>query len=411
MLNVAELRAEFPALSERAGDHTLAFLDAPGGTQVPRRVIGAIAAYLETSNANVHGPFLTSRRTDDTVEAAHAAMGDLLGCSPEEIVFGANMTSLTFSLARALAREWGDGDEVLTTWAEHDANVAPWRALEEGGVAVQQVDIDAASCLVDLDDLARKLSPRTRLVAIGYASNAVGTIQPVAEIVRMAHSYGALVFVDAVHYAPHRLIDVAALDCDFLACSAYKFFGPHIGVLYGKRRHLASYRPYKVRPAAEVLPYRWETGTQNHECLAGVTAAVDYLAAVGQEMRAPTHSRREALGTAFALIERHESSLAERMLGGLLRIRGLRIYGITDLSRLHQRTPTFGIRLENVTPSEAAAHLAGRGICAWSGNFYALSVTERLGIEERGGLLRLGLVHYNTAEEVERVLRELASIT
>ena len=411
MFPVEEARAQFPALTLSVGEQPLAFLDAPGGTQVPRRVIQAISNYLETSNANTHGPFPTSRRTDDVLEGAHAAMGDLLGCSAEEIVFGPNMTSLTFALSRALAREWGDGDQVLTTWAEHDANVAPWRALEEDGVEVQQVEIDPADCMVDLDDLARKLSPRTRLVAIGYASNAVGTIQPVAEVVRMAHSYGALVFVDAVHYAPHRLIDVAALDCDFLACSTYKFFGPHIGVLYGKRRHLNSYRPYKVRPATESVPYRWETGTQNHECLAGVTEAVDYLADLGKAVRAPTTSRRQALGTSFALIERYESALAERMLGGLLRIKGLRVFGITSLSRLHERTPTYGIRLENVTPGEAAGHLASRGICAWSGNFYALSLTERLGIEERGGLLRLGLVHYNTAAEVDRVLKEVAAIS
>lgn len=411
MFDFASARAQFPALSQCVGDQPMVFLDAPGGTQVPRRVIDAISGYLTSSNANVHGEFVTSQRTDAVIEASHAAMGDLLGCSPEEIVFGPNMTSLTFGLSRALARDWGTGDEVLTTWAEHDANVAPWQAMEERGVRVQQVEINPADCMVDLDDLARKLSPRTRLVAVGYASNAVGTIHPVAEIARMAHSYGALVFVDAVHYAPHRLINVAALDCDFLACSAYKFFGPHIGVLYGKRRHLASYRPDKVRPATETLPYRWETGTQNHECLAGVTEAVEYLADLGRGLRGPVTSRREALGTAFALIERHESALAERLLTGLLRIKDLRVYGITNPGRLHERTATFGIRLDSVTPREAAMHLGSRGICAWSGNFYALSLTERLGIEEHGGLLRLGLVHYNTAEEVDRVLKELASLT
>ena len=295
------VRSQFPALAMKVNGYPAAFFDGPGGTQVPQRVIDAMSGYLAASNANTHGAFATSRRTDEVIAAAHAAMADLLGCDAEEIVFGPNMTTLTFALSRALGRELAPGDEIVVTRLDHDANVSPWTALEERGCVIRWVDIHPADCTLDMEDLRRKVTPRTRVVAVGYASNSVGTINDVEEVVRLAHAAGAMAYIDAVHYAPHGPIDVRSLDCDFLVCSPYKFFGPHSGVLYGKREHLLRLRPYKVRPATDSIPGRWETGTQNHEGMAGVTAAVEYLAelgrrhtpeAHGQTSRAPGRLRR-----------------------------------------------------------------------------------------------------------------------
>lgn len=405
MRNLSEVRSQFPALAVCEDGRPLTYLDAPGGTQVPQRVIDAISSYLATSNSNVHGSFLTSRRTDAVINGAHRAMADFLGCHSDEVVFGPNMTTLTFAFSRALAREWKPGDEVITTVLDHDANVAPWRALEEQGIVVRHVDIHPEDCTLNLEDLRSKFNGRTKLVAVGYASNATGTINPVEQVVRLAREHGALTYVDAVHYAPHRSIDVVKLDCDFLACSVYKFFGPHIGVVYGKREHLSRLRPYKVRPATEELPDRWETGTQNHECLAGVTAAVDYVANLAPGSF--PDGRRGAIKAAFEAIQDCEASLSAQLLEGLRTIPGLTLFGISELSRLHERTPTVGIRLAGWTPAEVANELAKRAICTWNGNFYALSLTERLGLEESGGLLRIGLVHYNTSGEVQRLLKEL----
>jgi cysteine desulfurase family protein (TIGR01976 family) len=406
VFDLSEVRNQFPALAVCEGGRPLTYLDAPGGTQVPQRVIDAISGYLATSNANVHGSFLTSRRTDVVIQESHQAMADFLGCDSDEIVFGPNMTTLTFAFSRALARDWKPGDEVITTLLDHDANVAPWRALEEQGIVVHRVDIHPHDCTLNVDDLRLKLSAKTKLVAVGYASNAVGTINPVDEIVRLAREHGALSYIDAVHYAPHRLIDVAAVNCDFLACSVYKFFGPHIGVVYGKREHLRGLRPYKVRPATEELPFRWETGTQNHECLAGVTAAIDYLASVGSPK---TGGRRVALRESFEAIRAYEAELISQLLEGLRAINGLTLYGIPEISRLNERTATVGIRLEGSTPARVAQFLGERGICTWNGNFYALSITERLGLADQGGLLRIGLVHYNTPEEVDQLLKQLST--
>jgi cysteine desulfurase family protein (TIGR01976 family) len=406
VFDLSAVRNQFPALAVCDGQHPLIYFDAPGGTQVPQRVVDEISSYLATSNANVHGSFLTSRRTDVVVQEAHQAMADFLGCGNDEIVFGPNMTTLTFAFSRALAREWKAGDEVITTVLDHDANVAPWLALEEQGIVVHRVGIHQRDCTLNLEDLRSKLNARTKLVAAGYASNAVGTINPAEQIVQMAREHGAFSYIDAVHYAPHRFIDVAKLGCDFLACSAYKFFGPHIGVVYGKREHLRRLRPYKVRPATEELPFRWETGTQNHECLAGVTAAVDYLASLGA---ATASSRRVALKEAFETIRSYEAELAAQLIKGLETVSGLILYGIREVSGIDERTPTVGIRIENHTPAQVAHFLGERGICTWNGNFYALSLTERLGVEDQGGLLRIGLVHYNTPEEVDRFLKELWS--
>jgi len=425
-LDLAWIRNQFPALAQKVGSHPAVFFDGPGGTQVPQRVIDAIGDYLIHSNSNTHGAFATSARSDAIIAEAHAAMADLLGCDPDEVVFGPNMTTLTFAMSRAIGRELSAGDEIVVTRLDHDANVAPWRALEERGVIVRVVDIDVEDCTLDMDDLRRQITPRTKLVAIGYASNAVGTINDVAEVTRMAHAVGALSYVDAVHYAPHGPIDVRALDCDFLACSPYKFFAPHMGVLYGKREHLTRLQPYKVRPADNGTPDRWETGTKNHEGIAGVAAAIDYLAELGirdqgsgsghepladlnPDPRSPT-PRRRALLAAMTAIREYERGLAEKLIAGLLGVPGLTFYGIREPERFGQRTPTVSIRITGHSPHELAEFLGQRGIFTWDGNYYALSLTERLGVEDSGGMLRIGLAHYNTAEEVDTLLAALHEI-
>ena len=405
-LDLTWIRAQFPALAQEVNGHPAVFFDGPGGTQVPQRVIDAVADYLIHHNANTHGAFATSRRTDETIDAARAAMADFLGCAADEVIFGPNMTTLTFAISRAFGRDIRPGDEIVLTRLDHDANVAPWKALEEQGAIIRMVDIDTEECTLDMADMARAIGPRTKLVAVGYASNAVGTINDVATITQMAHAVGALVYIDAVHYAPHGPIDVQALDCDFLACSPYKFFAPHMGVLYGKREHLARLRPYKVRPASDDVPDRWETGTKNHEGLAGVTAAIEYLAELGQRIK-PATTRRAALVQAMEAIKAYERGLSEQLIASLLAIPGLTFYGISDPARFDMRTPTVAVRLAGRTPRELADALGRRGIFCWDGNYYAINLTERLGVEADGGMLRIGLVHYNTAEEIELLLEAL----
>jgi len=409
--DVAWVRSQFPALSESVNGQPAAFLDGPGGTQVPHKVILAISDYLQHSNANTCGAYATSRRTDAVIAGARAAMADFLGCEGDEIVFGPNMTTLTFALSRSIGRELGPGHEIVVTHLDHDANVSTWRSLEERGVTVRFADIQENDCTLDMQHLARQITAKTKLVAVGYASNAVGTINDVKEVVRLAHQVGALAFVDAVHYGPHGLIDVRAIDCDFLACSTYKFFGPHMGVLYGKREHLKRLQPYKVRALVNEVPNRWEMGTLNHECIAGITACVEYLADLGRHVNSKSTNRRSALISAFQMIQAYERTLAERMLRGLLAIPGLKAYGITDLQKLANRTPTFAVRVDGHTPLELATKLGDRGFFAWDGNYYALNLTERLDVEKSGGFLRIGLVHYNTAEEVDGVVAALQAIT
>jgi cysteine desulfurase family protein (TIGR01976 family) len=402
-LDLDWVRSQFPALAREVNGHRAAFLDGPGGTQVPQCVINAISDYLTTRNANTSGAYATSRETDQVISGARAAMADFLGCDPDEIVFGPNMTTLTFAISRAIGRELKPDDEILLTHLDHDANVSPWRALEEHGVKIQFADINEHDCTLDLDDLAGKITPRTKLVAVGYASNAVGTINDVKTIIRLAHDAGAMAYIDAVHYAPHGPIDVRELDCDFLACSTYKFFGPHVGVLYGKREHLARLQPYKVRANTNAVPQRWEWGTLNHECIAGITACVEYLADLGRSV-ASCSDRRQALTSAYGAIQTHERKLMERMLRGLREIPALWLYGIRDTARLESRCPTFAVRIAGHTPLELATKLGERCIFTWDGNYYAINLTERLGVEQSGGFLRIGLVHYNTVEEVDRVL-------
>src|SRR5229473_3324427 len=402
--DIGWVREQFPSLKLQVNGHAAAFLDGPAGTQVPKQVMDAVQNYFLTANANTYGAFLTSRRTDEMILSARAAMADFLNCHSNEIVFGQNMTTITFALARAIGRELKAGDEIVVTTLDHDANVAPWRALEEKGVVVRQVDIRETDCTLDLDDLKRKITAKTKLIAVGYASNAVGTINPVAQITKLAHDAGALMFIDAVHYAPHGPIDVRALDCDFLACSPYKFFGPHMGTLYGKRERLLQFQPYKVRPASNALPDRWETGTQVQELIAGIGAAVDYLAELGRRHDATLTNRRSALLAAYRVTRQHEMSLLVRLIEGLLTVPKLRFFGISDPNRFHERCSTVSIRIGDQHPTEIAKFLGDRGIFTWDGNYYALNLTERLGVEKSGGLLRIGLVHYNTAEEVDRLL-------
>ncbi|UWZ85167.1 cysteine desulfurase-like protein [Occallatibacter riparius] len=410
-LDIEWVRSQFPSLETQVNGQPVVFMDGPAGTQVPMQVIGAIQDYLINSNANTGGAFLTSCHSDEMIANTRAAMADFFHCDPCEVVFGQNMTTLTFAMSRAIGRELQPGDEILLTTLDHDANFSPWKALEERGVVIQVAGIREEDCTLDLDDLKRKLSRRTKLVAVGYASNAVGTINPVREITRLAHSAGAMTFIDAVHYAPHGLIDVKGLDCDFLVCSPYKFFGPHMGVLFGKREHLDRVQPYRVRPSHDEAPDRWETGTLAHELIAGIGVAVEYIAGLGRHCNPGATTRREALEAAYRNTVSYERSLITRLIDGLLTIPSLRIYGITDPKRFDERCSTLSLRIGDHSPKAIAEFLANRGIFTWDGNYYALNLMERLGVEQKGGMLRIGLVHYNTFEEVERLLDALRALT
>ena len=406
-LDIAAIRGHFPALAVEHGGRSLAFFDGPGGTQVPQSVIDAVAAYYRESNANSGGAFATSERSDEILAGAHRAMADFVGAgSPDEITFGANMTSLTFHFSRSIGATLGPDDEIVVTTLDHDANVSPWRAIAgDRGIRVRTVDIQTADCTLDLDALDRVLSPRTRLVAVGWASNAVGTINPVADIVARAHAVGAWAFVDAVHWAPHGSIDVQAIDADFLACSVYKFFGPHAGVVYARGDVRERLPAYKVRPAHD----RFETGTQNHEGQAGTIAAVDYLADLGREVGGGP-DRRAALVAAMAAIRSYEMTLYRRLHDGLAANPGVRLYGITDPARFADRTPTAALTVAGRSPRRVAVELGRRGFATWDGDFYATGLIERLGLANDGGVVRIGLTHYNTADEVDGLVAALADI-
>jgi cysteine desulfurase family protein (TIGR01976 family) len=403
------VRRQFPSLAQTLDGRPVVFFDNPGGTQCPQAVIDAVANYLARDNANHGGAFATSRRSDAMLADAHEAMADMLGAaSAEEVVFGANMTTLTFGLSRALGRWLSPGDEVIVTHLDHDANVAPWLLVAaDRGAVVRWVDIDPSDCTLDLESLRRQLTPRTKIVAVGYASNAVGTINDVEAITAMAHAAGALVFIDAVQFAPHGPIDVQLLGCDFLACSPYKFFGPHVGVLYGRSDLLERLEAYKVRPALNEPPDKFETGTLNHEGIAGTRAAVEYLASLAPAAPPSGTSRRERVHAAMCAIKAYERGLSIRLLDGLAGIDGLHVRGIADPARVDCRVPTVSFTMDRLSPRQIAEQLAARGIFVWDGNFYALALTERLGLEPSGGLLRVGLAHYNTADEVDRLLDEL----
>ncbi|HVA21497.1 MAG TPA: cysteine desulfurase-like protein [Candidatus Micrarchaeia archaeon] len=407
------VRPRFPALATTVAGRPAVFLDGPGGTQVPEPVIEAVSAYYREANSNTGGAFLTSRRTDETIAAARAALGAFLNApSPAEIKFAANMTSHTFAVSRAVGATLEPGDEVVVTTLDHEANVSPWAALAERGVVVRTVDIRPEDCTLDLGSLDRALGPRTRVVAVGYASNAVGTVNDVEAVCARARAVGAISYVDAVHFAPHGAIDVQRLGCDALVCSTYKFFGPHLGVLWMRPELLERLPAYKVRPAED----RVELGTLNHEGLAGAAAAVGYLEAIGLEQLATVPAAgaepgpRRALEAAMAAIARHESGLGRRLLEGLDRVGGVRVYGIRDPGQLHRRVPTVAITVAGRSPRTVAAALGAEGIFVWDGDFYAQALIERLGLLAGGGVVRLGLVHYNTAAEVDRTLAALERI-
>lgn len=418
-IDLSVVRREFPALNEKDEQgRPYVYFDGPGGTQVPQAVIDAMSQYFIRANANHGGHFITSRRNDEIIDLARTAMADFLNASSErEIVFGPNMTTLTFAFSRAIGRGLRPGDEIIVTRLDHDANIAPWRALEEKGLVVKWLDFGEEDCRLNLDHLFSLLTERTRIVAVGLASNAVGTIHPVRRIADLAHEVGAWLWVDAVHFAPHGPIDVQAMGCDFLVCSGYKFFGPHVGILWGRLEVLERLWAYKVRPASPEPPHKFETGTLNHEGLAGLSAAVEYLAAVGRNNWDPSvgnpdqteryQGRRRELKQAMGTIAAYERDLFSSMLSGVEMIPGVTIYGIKRREEFGERCPTLAFVRQGFTPEAIARHLAANGIFVWSGNYYAVSVTERLGLEEKGGMVRAGLVHYNTREEVERFLQVL----
>ena len=408
--DVQAIRRRFPALAEPHGEQPLALFDGPGGTQVPETVIEAVSNYYRESNANSGGAFATSERSDAVAHEAHAAIADFFGAAdPASIKFGANMTTLTFHVSRSIGATLSPGDEIVVTTLDHSANVDPWRAIAaDRGLTVRVVDIRPDDVSLDLASLDDVLGPRTKVVAFGWASNAVGTITRAADVVFRAHQVGALAYVDAVHFAPHDAMDVHTLDADFVVCSPYKFFGPHAGVLYGKPDLLASLPAYKVRPAHD----RFETGTPNLEGMAGVLAAVEYLAWIGrtQGVAEDVTTRRLTLHAAMTAIRSYEMELYGRLADGLEAIPGIRIHGITDRGQFDRRVPTAALTIDGVHPRTAAEALGRDGIATWDGDFYATGLVERLGLAESGGLLRIGLVHYNTADEVDRLLDSLERI-
>lgn len=411
-VDVTELRREFPALQQTIGGRPIAFFDGPGGTQVHGSVIEAMTRYHTEANSNAHGQFEFSRRTDETVTAARAAMADFVHARrPEEIVFGPSMTSLTFNLSRSIGRILDEGDEIVVTNLDHDANVAPWIALREQGAVVRVMDFDPADCTLDLNALREALNERTRIVAVGAASNAVGTINNIQQIARWAHDVGAWIYVDAVQYAPHAAIDVQVLNADFLACSAYKFFGPHLGVLWGRYELLDCLPAYKVIPAGDGPPDKFETGTGNFEGMAGATAAVDYIASIGSRFGEPVDtSRRAEIVAGMSAIRAYERSLVERLIGGLQRIKDVRIYGIVDPTRAEERMPVVAFTLRGLPPAEVARRLGEEAIFVWDGDFYAVNVIERLGLAGAGGVIRIGINHYNTTGEADRLLDAIRRI-
>jgi cysteine desulfurase family protein (TIGR01976 family) len=406
-LNTTLIREHFPALNRKG-----VFFDNPGGTQIAQPSLSRIQRYLLECNANHEGAFPTSRQSDAVLHEARVAMADFLNAaSPDEIVFGNNMTSITFNISRALGRRLGSSDEIVVTRLDHDANISPWLLVaEDRGCKVTWVDFDVEDGTLKLDEFAKALEHRPKIVAFGYASNALGTINPARKLVRMAHEVGALTYVDAVQYAPHGPIDVADLESDFLVCSAYKFFGPHAAVLCGRLDLLNELKPYKVRPASDASPYKFETGTQNHEGIAGVLGAIEYFEWLGTQFgeshdwsESGYSGRRLTLKKAMTAIRAYEFELSRALIEAIEAVPGARIYGLTDLRRLEERVPTVSFTVDGWQPRVLAERLAGEGFYAWDGNYYALAVTERLDLEDHGGMVRLGAVHYNTLEEISRL--------
>ncbi len=416
-LDVRRVRAMFPSLTQPLEDGSLPiFFDNPAGTQVPKMVMDAVTDYYMTMNANQGGAFATSEQTDAMLHTAREKAAALLNAPrPDEIVFGPNMTSLSFALSRAIGKTLNPGDDIVLTRMDHDANVTPWtRIAEDYGLTVRWVDIHDDDCTLDMDTLEAALTDRTKVVATVHASNAVGTINPVSQIADMAHAAGALVVVDAVQSTPHITIDVQAIGCDFLMCSAYKFFGPHIGILWGKYDLLAELPAYKVRPSKNVPPYRWETGTPSFETIHGTAAAIDYLAWVGDQFGDQAafpgaDGLRRSLLLGMDAIQAYEKTLAASLIAGLREIDGVTIAGITDLARLDERVPTVAFEIDGFTPLQVAEYLGEHHIYVWDGNYYAVEIMNRIGRGEHG-MVRVGPVHYNTVEEIDWLIRRLASL-
>jgi cysteine desulfurase family protein (TIGR01976 family) len=415
---VQMLRAEFPALRQESDGKPIIFFDGPGGTQVHGSVIEAMKRYFTQANSNSHGGFLFSRRTDEIVLQARTAAMELLNASrPEEIVFGPNMTTLTFRISQAIGDTFSPGGEVVVSRLDHDANISPWTALQRRGVVIRHVDFDPVDCTLDMASLERAMNARTKLVAVGYASNAVGTINDVHRVVELARSVGAWSFIDAVHYAPHGPIDVSELGCDFLVCSAYKFFGPHVGILYGRYSILEALPPLKVMPAGDAPPDKFETGTGNFEGISGTLAAIDYLASLGKRFgtdsaleTADISPRRRNLLSGMNAVQAYERTLCSRLIEGLRPISGIRVSGIVDPTQFHCRVPTVSFTSDRFSPEEIASKLDGKNIFVWHGHFYAVTLVESLGLSDRGGLVRIGLCHYNTMDEVDTLVRALTDL-
>lgn len=409
MLDVRSVRARFPALA-RVGDdgRPVVLVDAPGGSQVPEDVIEAVSGHYRRGMSNTHGGFATSEETDGVIAEARRAAADFTGADPDEIVFGPNATSLLLHVSRSISKTLEPGDEVVVTRLDHDANVRPWvLAAADAGATVRWVDVHEDDVTIDVDSFDAALSPRTKLVAFTLASNAVGTIPPAADLVARAREVGAVVALDGVHLAPHRLPDLHGLDADLLVCSPYKFFGPHLGILAARRSLLSSWVPYKLVPASDDVPERWETGTQNHEGLAGLAAAVRYLASIAGD---PESTRRRQLEASYDAIVAHERMLSDRFLDGISALPRVRLWGIADRARLGERTPTFALRVGDEHPAQTAKALAARGVFVWDGDYYAREIMIRLGLGDSGGAVRVGFCHYHTPDEVDRVLEALAEL-
>ena len=408
---IESIRSQFPALSRIIDAKPAVYLDGPAGTQVPQSVVDRIAKCMLNHNANRSGSFATSREVDLVMSQSHDVFANFLGAtSSDSIAFGPNMTSLTFQFSRALAREWKPGDRILVSSLDHDANFTPWvLAARDAGVEVKTIGIRSSDATLDMESLDELLNDRTRLVAVTGASNAVGSLTPLKEIAKRVHAVGAELYVDAVHLAPHRSIDVVDLNCDFLVCSAYKFFGPHIGVLYGRRHRMLEIEAYKLRPAPDDLPGRWMTGTQNHACIAGGAAAVEYIASLSSIADDGTNRRTRILD-AMNAIGRYETELISRLIMGLALIPGVRIFGITESHRMNERAPTVSFQVKGKKSIEVAQYLGDKGVFSWDGNYYALPLTLALGTEP-DGMVRLGCMHYNTKEEIDRTLELVREIS
>ncbi len=412
--DVDYVRRQFPALSLEVSGNPAVYLDGPGGTQVPQRVIDAMVDYLVRCNANAGGAFYTSRESDRILKESRQAVAEFLGAEPDEISFGQNTTTLMFQLALALGRDQRkEKNEILITELDHEANRGPWEALDEWGYTVQEVRLEPESCTLNMDDFQDKLSERTMVAAFGYASNGVGTVSDVRKMVDLAHRAGALTVVDAVHYALHGPIDVKALDTDFLLCSAYKFFGPHLGIFYGKKEAFEALKTYRLKVQSEAIPYRMETGTLNHEGIAGAREAVEFIADLGRRFGRPRDDaaeseRRTAIVAGMEAMEEYEQPLARRLMEGLSEIKNVKVYGPCADS---PRTSTVSFTVDGMQSERVAELLGEKGFFVWAGHFYAIRLVERLGLQAQGGLVRIGLSPYNTAGEIERLLSEVSRIT